>query len=467
VVPKPPKARCTVFTLFLRLTLCCVGLGLCCCCEAQPFSPAVQDAALLTSLYSHYQQSYKEESDHLPAPYKKDYQECYQERWKNIEEKFTKQEIYTSSVAQAYLDALVAGIVKNNPLLNGHPFHCYFSRSSIPNASYIGEGIILFNMGLFYRLANEGQAIFVLCHEISHCYLQHPEKSIGKYVTTINSEAVQAQLRKIKGSDYRKHEQLQLLVKGLTFDSRRHSRDHEAEADSMAMTLMRNTPFDLSGALTTLALLDEIDTDPFDMESCLRQVFDPKEYPFRKKWIAREEGLLGGHARVNEEKEITDSLKTHPDCQKRILLLRAMMKGDQGGMRNFVVDSALFVRLQNLFRYEVIEYAYASNRYTESLFLDLRLQQVRPGDVYLVSQVGRVLNGLYAAQKGHYLGKVADLPSPEYPENYNLLLQFVQNLYLEDLASIGYYYLKRYHPQLDYYPSFKSSFDESEKLIRQ
>lgn len=48
-------------------------------------------------------------------------------------------------------------------------------------------------------------------------------------------------------------------VKGLTFDSRRHSRDHEAQADSMAVELMRHTSYDLHGALTTLALLDSID----------------------------------------------------------------------------------------------------------------------------------------------------------------------------------------------------------------
>lgn len=465
--------------MFFRITLCLAGLILCCYRggaqapngasppNTRVFSPSVQDTSLLTSLFNNYHQHYKDELNGLPGQYKKDYQECYQERWKNVEEKFTKQEIYTSSAAQAYLDALVAVIVKNNPLLNGHPFHCYFSRSHIPNASYIGEGIILFNMGLFSRLANESQAIFILCHEISHCYLQHPEKSIGKYVMTVNSAEVQAQLRKIKGSDYRKHEQIQMLVKGLTFDSRRHSRDHEAEADSMAVTLMRNTSFDLAGALTTLALLDEIDKDPFDTESCLRRVFDAKEYPFRKKWIAREEGLLGGHARLREEKEILDSLKTHPDCAKRSLLLKPMMKEDRGGRRNFVVDSAAFRRWQDLFRYEVIEYAYVSNQYTESLFLDLQLQQVRAQDVYLISQTGKILNGLYAAQKGHHLSKVTDLPSPDYPDSYGLLLQFVQNLYLEDLASISYYYLKKYHPEMDYDPSFKKSFEESEKLIHQ
>lgn len=428
------------------------------------FSPVPPDAGLLASLHNQYETRYKEESNRLSSPYKKDYQECYSERWKNIELKFTKQEIYTAADAQGYLDRMVAEIVRGNPELSGHPFHCYFSRSAIPNASYIGEGIILLNMGLFYRLADESEAVFILCHEIAHCYLQHPEKSIAKYVTAMNSEDVQAQLRKIKGSEYQKRGRLESLVKGLAFDSRRHSRDHESEADSLAVVLMQHTPFAATGALTTLKLLDGIDKNSFDTEGALRANFDSKEYPFKKKWIAREEGLLGGHARLAEDKELADSLKTHPDCSKRLVTLRPMVR--PGGGR-WVVDSALFVRLAERFRYEVIEYAYASDSYTESLFLALQLSKDRNRDAYLVSQTGKVLVGMYTAQKGHTLSKVVDLPSPYYPENYNLLLQWVQNLYLEDLAAIAYYYLDRYHPGMDMYPAFKTSFAEAEKLVKQ
>ena len=434
-----------------------------CVAQAAPaeFQPALEDQSYLTGLRTTYEAQYRTELHALSTPYKKDYQELYDARWATIRLVFDNAEVYTLPAAQAYLDRLVAEIIKGNPGLKEHPFHCYFSRSYIPNAASIGEDIILFNMGLFYRLTDESQAAFILCHEIAHCVLQHQQKSIDKYVTAINSAAVQAELRSIKGSEYRKRERLEQLVKGLSFDSRRHSRDHEAEADSMGLALLSHTGFDVSGALTTLALLDGIDKDVFDTESSLRRTFNSAAYPFRNKWVAVEGGLLGGHARVEEDKELRDSLKTHPDCQKRILLIRPMVGPRNGTGRRFM-DSAAFVRWQEAFHYEAIEYAYTSKKYTESLFLTLEWQQSRPKDTYLISQAGRVLNGLYAAQKAHRLSEVADLPGPAYPENYNLLLQFVQNLYLEDLASISYYYLKGYHPQLDHYASFKSVFEESQ-----
>ena len=482
----------TPFRLLLLCLLICPAVR----AQTTDFSPATEDTVLLTRLSGQYQQHYKEELDKLPSKNKKDFIEEYSERWDNVKEKFDKREIYTSAPAQQYLDALVAEIERGNPSLRDHPFHCYFSRTGIPNAAYIGEGIILFNMGLFQRLNNESEAAFVLCHEIGHFLLHHMENSINKYVTTINSEEVQAQLHKIKGSEYHKNEQLEKLVKGLAFNSRRHSRDHESEADSMGVELMRNTRFSLSGALTTLALLNVIDVDTLNTAACLQRWFNSPDYPFKKRWIAREEGLLGGHAHLADD-AAEDSLKTHPDCPSRILALgpvinRGLSAASGGGVGNgtrlgggeadaggrvaggeagsgtrttggakFVVDSVKFVSLQHIFRYEVIEYAYLSDDYTESLFYTLELLQQHPSDAYLVAQVGRLFNGIYAAQKGHTLSKVTDLPAPEYPSNYNLLLQFVQNLYLEELAAINYHYLDVYHPKLDHYAPFRTAYDQS------
>jgi hypothetical protein len=321
-------------------------------------------------------------------------------------------------------------------------------------------------MGLFERLDNESEAVFVLCHEMAHFLLHHSENVINRYVETLNSEEVQAELRRIKRSEYQKHDRVQSLVKGLTFDSRRHSRDHEAQADSLAVQLMRNTGFALSGSLSTLALLDVIDIDTLNTSVCLPALFNAPEYPFRKKWIAKNDGLLGGHAQMKDT-AMADSLKTHPDCQRRIGWLTRLMSGwTQAGARKFVVDSSMFTTLRKTFRYETIEYAFAANNYTRSFFLTLELLQKAPGDTYLVAQIGRLFNGIYTAQKAHTLSKVVDLPSPGLPANYNLLLQFIQNLYLEDIASINYYYLKKYHPQMDVYTPYRNAYEQSERLMK-
>jgi Zn-dependent protease with chaperone function len=445
-----------IFTAFLRAS-------------SQPaFSPATEDVTFLKALLAKYDDRYTDELASLPKENKKDLEEAYQLRHDDVRKVFDKKEIYTSASARQYMDALVAEIVRANPLLRNENFNCYFSRSGVPNAGYIGEGIILFNMGLFRRLDNESQVAFVLCHEIAHLYLQHYENSVRRNVAAINSNDFQKELHKIKSTEYGKRQRFDELVKNLTFNLRRHGRDHESEADSMAIEFMHNTRYAVSEALTTLALLDSIDIDTLNIATCLQKAFDAKEYPFQKRWLAKEEGLLGGHAQLKKDELLTDSLKTHPDCKLRIQILEPMVNRyhTSDALKNVVNESKL-IELRNTFSYEIIEFAFTSENYTESLYYTLELLQDKPTDPYLVAQVGKIFNGFCNAQKAHTLGRIIDLPSPYYPATYNILLQFIQNLYLENFISIGYHFLKQYYQQLDFYPAFKNAYNTSKQLSEQ
>ena len=455
--------RTFVPALFFIFANSCPALA-----QEKVFVPSNESAALRQSISTSMEKQYQLDIASLPSENKKDLLKIYKQRWDNIQQKFDKNEIYTNLQAQQYLDALVAEIVKANPLLQNKSFKCYFSRSGIPNAEYLGEGLILFNMGLFSRLKNESQAAFVLCHELSHFYLKHSENSIQKYVSTINSKEVQKQLRDIKKSEYGKREELEKLLKGVTFDSRRHGRDHESGADSMATEFMRNTRFDIAESLSTLALLDSIDTDTLKTDVALQKMFNFKEYPFQEKWIAKEEGLLGGHAKLTQDESIADSLKTHPDCKKRIHILEPMvLKYRIASSLKNPVNPEKFKALANTFRYEVIEYAFASDNYTKSLQYTLELLQSNFSDPYLITQVGKIFNSLYDAQKNHKLSKVTELPAPFFEPNYNLLLQFVQNLFREDYAAISYHFLNQYASQIKNYPPFKSAYQTSIQISKQ
>ena len=435
--------------------------------QLQVFTPAAENELQLKSLLLQLEKKYFEEIAGLPADNKKDIVALYKQRWENVQEKFDKKEVYTEMAAQQYLDALVAEIVQANPMLQKLAIHCYFSRSGTPNASYIGEGVILFNMGLFTRLENESQAAFVLCHELAHLYLKHSENAIHNYVTTLNSKAVQQELKRIKSAEFKQREELEKLVKGITFNSRRHSRDHESDADSMAVALMQQTKFSTREALSALALLDDIDTDTLNVENSLRALFNAKDYPFKNKWLAKEEGLLGGHAQLDKDKPLEDSLKTHPDCATRIRVLQKLLSAYPAAHTTKPNDNLTFQQLKNTFAYEVVEYAFSNKNYTASLFYTLRLLQTYPSDPYLITQAGKIFNGFYLAQKTHTLSKVTALPSPQYPANYNLLLQFVQNLYREELASINYHFLKQYELQLAFYTPFKQEYNTSIQLAQQ
>jgi hypothetical protein len=308
----------------------------------------------------------------------------------------------------------------------------------------------------------------VLCHEIAHFYLQHIENSMRRYVDALNSKDVQNKLQKIKKSEYGKRQQVDDLLKNLTFDFRRHGRDHESQADSLAVEFMNNTHFDISSSLTTLALLDSVDHETLHVDTCLQKTFDSKEYPFQKRWLQKEEGLLGGHGKIKDDDTLADSLKTHPDCKQRIQILEPLVNKYQAGARfKNVISQSTFESLKNNFSYEIIEFSYSSGNYTRSLYYSLDLLQHKPGDPYIIAQVGKIFNGFYAAQKTHTLGKFIDLPSPYYQPEYNLLLQFVQNLYIEDYSAICYQFLKQYSGQFTNYAPFNEAYNTSKQISKQ
>jgi hypothetical protein len=121
--------------------------------------------------------------------------------------------------------------------------------------------------------------------------------------------------------------------------------------------------------------------------------------------------------------------------------------------------------LKNRFRYETIEYSYQAKNYTKCLFLTLELLATHSDDPWLVTEVGVVLNGMYNEQKRHTLSKVTDLPAPYFPANYNMVLQFIQNLYLDEMVSVNYYFLKKSYPQLDAYKPYHTIFETSQQLF--
>ena len=109
------------------------------------------------------------------------------------------------------------------------------TRDWWPNAYSLGDGSLAINAGLLVFLENEAQLAFVLCHELAHFQLAHTSRSIREYVETINSESYQAELKRLSKETYRVNEQLEKLAKKFVFHTRRHRRDHEAEADRQAL----------------------------------------------------------------------------------------------------------------------------------------------------------------------------------------------------------------------------------------
>lgn len=427
------------------------------------YTPFTIDPALEKSLLDGVSQRYQKDVAGLSGEHKKYLADIYKERYELIRERFTEGEVLSDKGAQDYLQALVNEVLRGNPSLKADGLRIAFSRSFYANAASMGEGTILFNIGLFHRLDNEAQAAFVLCHELAHYFLDHSNRNIHQYVSTIYSADFQKKLKDIKRSDYGQNSQLESLGKNLLFRNRRHSRQFEQAADSMALELLKNTHFDVRESLSCLALLDSADKDKYKAPLQLEQQFNFPAFAFKKSWLENDDLVFGSR----KEEKITaeeDSLKTHPDCRKRIEALKSRVAAyAHAGMQPFVVDEARFKQLKGGFDFEIVEYCFQTKRVTRSLYYALEGLKVYPADPYLATMVGKCLNELYAYQKRHELGKVADLPNPQFSEEYNSLLHLVQNLRLQELAALSYHFLKEKEATLGNHPEFQKTFTISKE----
>ncbi len=125
-----------------------------------------------------------------------------------------------------------------------------------------------------------------------------------------------------------------------------------------------------------------------------------------------------------------------------------------------------FDSLKQAFRFEIIEFSFAEDNYTESLYYTIGMLEEHPEDPYLIMHVARILNNCYYLQRQHRLGKKLRYPAPENPESFNTLAQFIQNLYMEEYAQIAFHYLQRYQGKLQAYPEYTSEFAKSESFIK-
>jgi hypothetical protein len=211
----------------------------------------------------------------------------------------------------------------------------------------------------------------------------------------------------------------------------------------MAVELMRNTGYDITGALTCLALLDSVDTDKFSSGIALASRFNFPGFPFKKRWVAEESGIIMDAPDTSVQKRNeTDSLKTHPDCKERIRRLAGKINQYPGnGSKKFIVDQVLFLKLKNEFDFEILRYCFKSSQVSKCLYFSLQILHSLPDDPLLHAFTGKCLNQLYTAQKNHELGKITDLPGAGEGEKYDTLLNFIQNIRLQELAAVAYYFL--------------------------
>lgn len=307
----------------------------------------------------------------------------------------------------------------------------------------------------------------MLCHELAHYYLEHTPKSIKKYVETINSDEYQKELKRLSKTVYGVNQQLEKFARSLAFDSRRHNRDNEAAADRQAFLFMKKTGYDCGAIKTSLELLDKVDDSSLFKPLELQQLLNLPDYPFKKKWIQDESSIF---SQVEDNSSLSkkekDSLKTHPDCNKRISLLIESIGMTEPG-KKFIAGENTFNQLKKDFFLEIMEECYREKKLSRNLYYSLLLLQSQENTPVAVYSVARCLNRIFEMQKDHKLGLTVDTEHKAHPADYNLLLRMLSRMRLEELARLNYSFCNKHLAAMKDYPGFEEEMNKSGKIKEQ
>lgn len=350
-----------------------------------------------------------------------------------------------------YIEEIFQNILAANPNINAERMALYVSRDISPNASCFGEGTLVINSSLIRRLENESQIAFVIAHEIAHYLNDHVNSSIINHVDTKNDKATQKQIKRITKQKYNRNKEGAALLKNVVYDSSKHSRLNESDADSKALELLANTNYSLDEAPKALALLDTIDEEKYQEEIIIHREFNRPLYPFKPEWKVEENPLS---AFFDKEKKLElydlneDSLKTHPDCIKRAEVIQGKI-GDYNNTGRIVNVQSAEIHENAITQadFDLVLNAYHFENYGYTIYQSLQLQKKYGEHPFLVGIIGACMGEMAHAINKHELGKVLPASSPEFDDNYNELLKFLNNLSLIEMKEVGWNYVAIYQDQ--------------------
>lgn len=426
------------------------------------------DTVLRRKYYDEALQKKKDVINSFKGDNSKYYKSAYGDMFGSIEDLFSSSRSVTAHAANDYINAIASKIINANPELKNLVLRVVFTRDNPPNAYSLGEGTIVFNAGLFTYLDNEAEMTFVLCHEIAHYYLDHSKKRIDKIVGILTSDSLKKEIKKLEKQEYKVGEQLQNIQKSLLFDIHRHSRDGEEEADRVGLRFFKHTGYEGKAFVDLMQLLDKVDDTVLVTRLDIRKMLSFPSYPFKEKWIKKESVIFGAMSAEDASpltKKERDSLKTHPDCEKRIALLKDSALTIQG--QEYLVNQDLFKKLKMEFIPEITEEAYKEKDLSRNLYFALQMLQQGQYEPLAIYSVARDLNDVYKHQKDHELGLFINTEYRGFSEEYNNVLRMLSRLRLNEVAELNVNFCTFYQDKMNGYAGFEEQLELAKKYQKE
>ena len=336
------------------------------------------------------------------------------------------------------LNNVLDHIYITNPEINSTNYYFFINNSMLPNAACYGDGMFQINLGLFTKLDSDDELAFVICHEIAHKLLEHPLKGVTKNVSVLNSKETKSKIKEIKKNKYGQYRATLSVIDEMLINILDHSKEVEAEADSLGFILFSKTKYEKVKALTALENLKRVDEMVFHYDVKIDSVFNLNNYPFKPYWLKKSKSLFDTDTPINDFELVSDTLKTHPEITYRVAKLAKEHKINREVEINSESKEYLNI-IKNIAFMASIDYAY------DKKFLDLvlymlieRFNKHQINNEYYYPKMAVTLRRLYNIKKSHEIGKYV-LPDNSLSDEkqLNTIRLFLHNLEFNEIKKMG------------------------------
>jgi len=288
---------------------------------------------------------------------------------------------------------------------------------------FFHQGIIFINLGLLVRINSVDELAFVLSHEMAHDLESHIFKSTKKGAER-NNKKLKRKLKKASKENKAYSKQREIINKYLS-SKMLHSRENEFSADAKGRDLFLRAKFDEKKLFQSLEMLDESDQFIFKDTIDIISVLSTSIYQIKPRFLT-EEDQYSSWDRMDDLFMIADSLKTHPDIDQRIDVLKSKKSDYQVDNRYSILGYDNFQMLEDDILKEYLHCLIEEDQIGKVLYLAACLKSKDKNNVFVNSIISYGFYDLYASIKAQNFSDKVSFPDESYNEGYNKFLEFLQ-----------------------------------------
>lgn len=335
-----------------------------------------------------------------------------------------------------YLNKIKDEILQSSEAFKNHDCKIFTYRSLEPNAFSLGEGIILFNLGLLQVLETKEELAAIIAHEMSHDILNHVFLSNQRFYKELYDDRFHKTLRQVRRTAIGRQSGAQKLADEFLNQHMAYRRSEEISADSLGYVLFTNLGLKGIEFIRALEKLDSLDQMRSGGDTlAIDSIFHFSNYAFNPHWLnpenARSEGKVDSLISIAE-----DTFRTHPDCDIRIEIVRQLSDSLKIIIRQEDTGDPLPENILNAIAFESLGSVMLVQDYSVALFISLQMLQEFPDNIYLRTVTAHCLVELFLSIKNNEYLDYIQFQDPEFPEDYNRLLAFLHNMTSASLKKI-------------------------------